>query len=209
MPAPVRVAITGAAGQIGYSLLFRVASGEMLGPEPARDPPAPRDHARARRPARRRDGARRLRVPSARGRRADRRPEHRVRRRELRAARRIGAPQGGHGALRSAHDQRQDLHGPRQGALRERGGRHQDPGCRQPGEHQLPDRDEQLAQDRSLAVHRDDAARSQPGRRTARRQARRARHRHQEDDDLGQPLGDAVPRPLPLRGRPARTPPSS
>ena len=32
MPAPVRVAITGAAGQIGYSLLYRVASGEMLGP---------------------------------------------------------------------------------------------------------------------------------------------------------------------------------
>lgn len=31
MKAPVRVAITGAAGQIGYSLLFRVASGEMLG----------------------------------------------------------------------------------------------------------------------------------------------------------------------------------
>ncbi|MCB1962223.1 MAG: malate dehydrogenase [Rhodocyclaceae bacterium] len=29
--APVRVAITGAAGQIGYSLLFRIASGEMLG----------------------------------------------------------------------------------------------------------------------------------------------------------------------------------
>lgn len=28
---PVRVAITGAAGQIGYSLLFRIASGEMLG----------------------------------------------------------------------------------------------------------------------------------------------------------------------------------
>ena len=33
MTAPVRVAITGAAGQIGYSLLFRVASGEMLGPD--------------------------------------------------------------------------------------------------------------------------------------------------------------------------------
>jgi len=32
-PAPVRVAVTGAAGQIGYSLLFRIASGEMLGPE--------------------------------------------------------------------------------------------------------------------------------------------------------------------------------
>ncbi len=33
MPAsPVRVAVTGAAGQIGYSLLFRIASGELLGP---------------------------------------------------------------------------------------------------------------------------------------------------------------------------------
>jgi len=29
--APMRVAVTGAAGQIGYSLLFRIASGEMLG----------------------------------------------------------------------------------------------------------------------------------------------------------------------------------
>jgi len=29
--APVRVAITGAAGQIGYSILFRIASGQMLG----------------------------------------------------------------------------------------------------------------------------------------------------------------------------------
>ena len=29
--APVRVAVTGAAGQIGYSLLFRIAGGEMLG----------------------------------------------------------------------------------------------------------------------------------------------------------------------------------
>ncbi len=33
MNSPVRVAVTGAAGQIGYSLLFRVASGEMLGPD--------------------------------------------------------------------------------------------------------------------------------------------------------------------------------
>jgi malate dehydrogenase len=30
---PVRVAVTGAAGQIGYSLLFRIASGAMFGPE--------------------------------------------------------------------------------------------------------------------------------------------------------------------------------
>ena len=33
MKNPVRVAITGAAGQIGYSLLFRIASGQMLGPD--------------------------------------------------------------------------------------------------------------------------------------------------------------------------------
>ena len=31
MKAPKRVAVTGAAGQIGYSLLFRIASGDMLG----------------------------------------------------------------------------------------------------------------------------------------------------------------------------------
>ncbi len=31
--SPVRVAVTGAAGQIGYSLLFRIASGAMFGPE--------------------------------------------------------------------------------------------------------------------------------------------------------------------------------
>ena len=32
MNAPIRVAVTGAAGQIGYSLLFRIASGAMFGP---------------------------------------------------------------------------------------------------------------------------------------------------------------------------------
>jgi malate dehydrogenase len=33
MPSPVNVTVTGAAGQIGYALLFRIASGQMLGPE--------------------------------------------------------------------------------------------------------------------------------------------------------------------------------
>src|SRR4030088_2753882 len=31
MASPIKVAVTGAAGQIGYSLLFRIASGEMFG----------------------------------------------------------------------------------------------------------------------------------------------------------------------------------
>ena len=30
---PVRVAVTGAAGQIGYAILFRIASGQLLGPD--------------------------------------------------------------------------------------------------------------------------------------------------------------------------------
>jgi malate dehydrogenase len=33
MKAPIRVAVTGAAGQISYSLLFRIAKGDMLGPD--------------------------------------------------------------------------------------------------------------------------------------------------------------------------------
>jgi malate/lactate dehydrogenase len=33
MKTPVNVAITGGAGQIGYALAFRVASGQMLGPD--------------------------------------------------------------------------------------------------------------------------------------------------------------------------------
>lgn len=33
MKSPIRVAVTGAAGQIGYSLLFRIANGEMFGPD--------------------------------------------------------------------------------------------------------------------------------------------------------------------------------
>jgi malate dehydrogenase len=33
MTNPVRVAVTGAAGQIGYSILFRIASGDLLGPD--------------------------------------------------------------------------------------------------------------------------------------------------------------------------------
>ncbi|HSI35799.1 MAG TPA: malate dehydrogenase [Tepidisphaeraceae bacterium] len=33
MKAPLRVAVTGPAGQIGYALLFRIASGQMFGPD--------------------------------------------------------------------------------------------------------------------------------------------------------------------------------
>ena len=33
MTTPIRVAVTGAGGQIGYALLFRLASGAVFGPE--------------------------------------------------------------------------------------------------------------------------------------------------------------------------------
>src|ERR1700728_3694930 len=33
MTTPVTVTVTGAAGQIGYALLFRIASGQLLGPD--------------------------------------------------------------------------------------------------------------------------------------------------------------------------------
>ncbi len=33
MTSPIKIAVTGAAGQIGYALLFRIASGEMFGPD--------------------------------------------------------------------------------------------------------------------------------------------------------------------------------
>ena len=33
MAAPIRVAVTGAAGQIGYALIFRLASGQVFGPD--------------------------------------------------------------------------------------------------------------------------------------------------------------------------------
>ena len=33
MKKPVRIAVTGAAGQIGYQLIFRIAAGDMLGPK--------------------------------------------------------------------------------------------------------------------------------------------------------------------------------
>ncbi|HEU0219169.1 MAG TPA: malate dehydrogenase, partial [Gallionella sp.] len=33
MKAPIRITVTGAAGQIGYATLFRIANGDMLGQE--------------------------------------------------------------------------------------------------------------------------------------------------------------------------------
>ena len=93
------------------------------------------------------------------------------------------------------------------GDQRRRGRRRAGARGRQPGEHERADRDEQRAGRAARALHRDDAARPQPRDRAA-RQARRVRGaRRRQHDDLGQPLGHAVPRPLQREGdrrRPAR-----
>ena len=182
---PVRVAVTGAAGQIGYSLLFRIASGSMLGPDTPVDPPAARDHAGARRARGRAHGARRLRLPAARRRRLHRRRRRRVRRHRRRPARRRDAPQAGHGALGPAVGERRDLQAAGRGAVAQRQARRQGARRRQPGEHERADRPVQRHGPRSGAVHGDDPARPQPGHQPDRPEARRAGHRREEDDDLG------------------------
>ena len=60
-----KVAVTGAAGQIGYALLFRIASGQMLGPETRVDLQLLELEAALPSLAGRRDGARGLRLPAA------------------------------------------------------------------------------------------------------------------------------------------------
>ena len=70
-----------------------------------------------------------------------------------------------------------------------------------PGEHQLPDRDEQRGLDPARAVHRDDPARPQPRQGAARGEGRCAGRVGHAHDDLGQPLGHAVSRRVPRAGR--------
>ena len=171
MSNPVRVTVTGAAGQIGYSIVFRIASGQLLGPDQPVD-------------------LRLLEIPQAMGAlegvamelvdcafpllagldlHDD--PEQALRRHQHRAAGRLASPHQGHGAGRAALRERRDLHGPGQGA--EQPGRVRREGARrrQPRQHQLPDRDEQRAGHPARALHLDDAPRPQPGGRPARQQA--------------------------------------
>ncbi len=124
-----------------------------------------------------------------------------VRRRQLRAARRVASAHEGHGAQGSARGQRRDLHRPGQGARRERGRRRARAGGRQPREHELPHRDEQRGLDPAGALHRDDASRPQPGQGAARGEDRTTGRGGHEHDDLGQPLGHAVSRRVQRQGR--------
>ena len=175
MPAPVRVAITGAAGQIGYSLLFRVASGEMLGPNqpvilqlleitPALD--ALRGVAMELE-----DCA----FPLLEG--VVQTDDPNTAFGDANYALLVGS------VPRKAGMERADLltingnifTGQGKALVRQRGERHQDPRGRQPCEHELPDRDEQRTEDRSDSVHGDDPPRPQPRRRRSSRPSSRCR----------------------------------
>ena len=160
---PVRVAVTGAAGQIGYSLLFRIASGSMLGP----DTPV---------------ALQLLEITPALGALEGVRMElddcafplltdivctddADVAFGDADVALLVGAMprKAGDGALRPAVGQRRDLQAAGRGAVAQRQARRQGARRRQPGQHQRADRPCQRQGPRPGPVHGDDPPRPQPG----------------------------------------------
>ena len=199
--APLKVAVTGAAGQIGYSLLFRLASGSLLGADRPIElrlleiEPALKtlegvvmelDDCAFPTLAGVEIGADANKIFDG-----------------VNLALLVGArpARPGHGARRPARGQRRDLHRAGQGPQRRGRRRRPHRRDRQPGQHQRPDRDDQRPRHPEGALLGAHPARPQPGDLAAGRQDRRLGDRHQEDDDLGQPLGDPVPRHLPRRDR--------
>ena len=141
MSTPVKVTVTGAAGQIGYALLFRIASGQMLGP----DTPVELSLLEIPDAVKAAEGTamelddcafpllHKIEItddPKAAFDGLQRRPPGRR-----------PAARARHGALRPARGQRRHLQAAGRGDQRRRGRRRQGAGRRQPGQHQLPDRD--------------------------------------------------------------------
>ncbi len=205
MKQPVRVTVTGAAGQIGYALMFRIASGAMLGNDqpvilqmleitPAlgaldgvimelEDCAFPLVH-----------GMIPTDDPNVAFKGTDyallvgSRPRSKgMERKDLIEA---------NAAIFSVQGKALNDHASRQG---------EDPRRRQPGQHELPDRAAQRAGPEPAAVHRDDAPRSQSRGSAAREEDRQTHHRREARDDLGQSLGNAVPGLCMRRPSPART----
>ena len=193
--------MTGAAGQIGYSLVFRIARGDLLGPDqpvvlsmleitPAlgalngvvmelMDCAFPLLHGieTSDDAAKAFEGVNYALLVGSRPRTKG------MERKELLEA---------NGAIFTAQGK---------ALARERGRRRARARGRQPRQHELPHRDEQRGLDPARAVHGDDAPRPQPGQGPARGEDRRAGRVGHEHDDLGQPLRHPVPRPLPRQGR--------
>ena len=196
-----RVVVTGAAGQIGYAILFRIASGQLLGPDEKVElrlleiPDAVKaaegtalelfdcafpllsDIEISDDPDQAFDGANVALLVGARPRskgmeRAD----------LLEANGAIFKPQG---EALSNHARRRHP--------RARGG--------QPGQHQCAHRDEQRLGHPRRALRRDDAPGREPRRVAAGPEARRRRRRRPGPRGVGQPLTDDVPRPVQREGQ--------
>ena len=199
--SPVNVTVTGAAGQIGYAILFRIAAGEMLGPDTEvklRLLEIPDALTAAEGTAMELDDCA---FPLLRGIDISDDPKEAFDGTNI--ALLVGA------RPRSKGMERADLLEANGGIFKPQGeainahaaddvkvlvvGNPANTNCLIAKSHapDVPPR----------AVHGDDAPRSQPGDRPARQQARAPRHRHQADDRLGQPLPDAVPGPGQRAGR--------
>ena len=197
---PVRVAVTGAAGQIGYALLFRIASGEMLG----KDQPVILQllEVPVEGPQKALKGVMMeledCAFPLLAGMQAHGDPMTAFK--DTDYALLVGSMPRKAGMERAEllADQRQDLHRPGQGAERRGQPQRQGAGGRQPGQHQCLHRDEERARPAARELHRHAAPGPQPRAEPGRGQDRQAGGQHQEARRLGQPQPDDVRR-LPLR----------
>ncbi len=195
---PVRVAVTGAAGQIGYSLLFRIAAGEMLGP----DQPINLQMLEITPALGALEGVAMelddCAFPLLAGVTMTDDPESAFEDADI--ALLVGA------MPRKAGMERSDLLSAN-GAIFTVQGRAlaaaakpdvRCPGGGKPGEHQRFDRFEQRPRSRSEEVHRHDTAGSQPSDQPTGGAGRAAGDFSEEDDDLGEPLLDPVSGPVSL-----------
>ncbi|KAF1854293.1 hypothetical protein Lal_00013138 [Lupinus albus] len=157
-----RVAVTGAAGQIAYSLLFRIANGDLLG----KDQPVilqlldlPQAQAAVKGVVMELDDCA---FPLLGGRRDHRRSEGCIQGCRRRTAGRRTSALEGHGAQGPAVGERRNLHGSGRCAERSRQPRREGAGRRQPGEHERLHRDEVGAGSAEEELHGHAAPRPQP-----------------------------------------------
>ena len=190
MSSPVNVTVTGAAGQIGYALLFRIASGRdaRLGHR-GRACDCSRSPTRSRRPRAPRWSSSDCAFPLLRGIDISDDPKQAFDGANI--ALLVGARPAvqGHGARGPARGERRDLQAAGRGAQRARCRRRQGAGGRQPRQHQLPDRDVARARRPARALHGDDARSITTGRSpSSPTSSERPVTDIKRDDGLGQPL---------------------
>ena len=200
MAEPTKVTVTGAAGAIGYAILFRIASGQMLGPDTKvhltllEIPDAVKA---AEGTAMELDDCA---FPLLSG--IDITDDQKAAFDGVNVALLVGA------RPRSKGMERADLLEANGGIFKPQGeainaGAADDvkhPRGRQPRQHQRADRTVQRARRPARAVQRDDPPGSQPGDRAAGEEDRGGGRRHHQHGRVGQPLTHDVPRPVQREG---------